>query len=105
MQCSRGGDRCGDSPNKKKHRIITNNRGVHAAMPQKSKTAAVTVPDFVAGVGKVNKRGRAKVVITPLDGYAAATNVAWVTLTTVLIAYTLRTFVHPVLNGDIVNPE
>ena len=74
-------------------------------MPQKSKAAAVTVPDFVAGVGKVNKRGRAKVVITPLDGYAAATNVAWVTLTTVLIAYTIRTFVHPVLNGDYVNPQ
>ena len=77
----------------------------HVAMPQKSKTAAVTVPDFVAGVGKVNKRGRAKVVITPLDGYAAATNVAWVTLTSVLIAYTVRTFVHPVVNGDIVNPS
>ena len=61
----------------------------------------VTVKDFVSAIDPVPTKGRrrtSKVVVTPVDGYTAATNVAWIILTSLLTLYTVRTFVHPYIN-------
>lgn len=63
--------------------------------------AQVTVKDFVSAIDPVPAKDRprtSKVVVTPVDGYTAATNVAWIMLTSLLTLYAVRTFIHPRIN-------
>lgn len=68
--------------------------------------ARVTVKDFVSAVDPPPAKGRSrasKVVVTPVNGYTAATNVAWIMLTSLLTVYAVRTFIHPRINQHVIN--